>query len=172
MLNVWQAKYLFSTMFIVTNNECLWNKCAMTESSDILEIFPCVIWQWDQYSISAQRLLVKFDWVLGSFIDKGFLGWYQCFYFSLPITDAEILQHSNHSWKINTSVCLTLLEPPGFGDFRKKNSSLRLPYQHPSSSAHCAREPFSGSNGSASLVNCTRKKIFCLGGAVFLWVTS
>jgi len=44
---------------------------------------------------------------------------------------------------------LTLLEPPGFGDFRKKNSSFRLLYQRPSSSAHCARELFSGSNGSA-----------------------
>ena len=67
---------------------------------------------------------------------------------------------------------LTLLEPPGFGDFCKKNSSFRLPYQRPSSSAHCARELFSGSNGSASLVDCTRKKFFCLGGVVFLWVTS
>jgi len=63
---------------------------------------------------------------------------------------------------------LTLLEPPGFSDFRKKNSSFRLPYQRPSSSANCARELFSGSNGSARLVDCTRKKIFCLGGAGFL----
>jgi len=62
----------------------------------------------------------------------------------------------------------TLLEPPGFGDFRKKNSRFRLPYQPPSSSAHCARELFSGSNGLASLEDCTRKKIFCLGVAVFL----
>ena len=45
----------------------------------------------------------------------------------------------------------------GFGDFRKKNSSFRLPYQRPSSSADCARELFNGSNGSASLVDCTRK---------------
>ena len=67
---------------------------------------------------------------------------------------------------------LTLLEPPGFGNFRKKNSSFWLHNQRPSSSAHCARELFSGSNGSASLVDCTRKKIFCLGGAVFFWVTS
>jgi len=35
---------------------------------------------------------------------------------------------------------LTLLHLGGFGDFRKKkNSSFRLPYQHPSSSADCAR---------------------------------
>ena len=60
----------------------------------------------------------------------------------------------------------------GFGDFRKKNSSFRLPYQRPSSSADCARELFNGSNGSASLVDCTRQKKFCLGGAGFLRVTS
>ena len=62
---------------------------------------------------------------------------------------------------------LTLWEPSGFGDFCKKNSSFRLPYQRPSSSAHCARELFSGSNGSARLVDCTRKKIFCFGSALF-----
>jgi len=43
----------------------------------------------------------------------------------------------------------------GFGDFRKKNSSFWLPYQRTSSSADCARELFNGSNGSASLVDCT-----------------
>jgi len=64
---------------------------------------------------------------------------------------------------------LTLLEPPGFGDFRKKNSSFQLPYQRPSSSAHCAWELFSGSNRSASLVDCTWKKIFCLGVAGFFF---
>jgi len=53
--------------------------------------------------------------------------------------------------------------------FSQKNSSFRLPYQRPSSSADCARELF---NGSASLVDCIRKTIFCLGGADFLWVTS
>ena len=51
----------------------------------------------------------------------------------------------------------------GFGDFRIKNNSFRLPYQRPSSSADCARELFNGSNGLASLVDCTRKKIFWLG---------
>jgi len=48
-------------------------------------------------------------------------------------------------------------------DFSLKNSSFRLPYQRPSSSADCARELLMGSNGSASLVDCTRKKIFWLG---------
>jgi len=37
-----------------------------------------------------------------------------------------------------------------------------LPYQCPSSSADCARELFNGSNGSASLVDCTQK-IFLAG---------
>ena len=55
----------------------------------------------------------------------------------------------------------------GFGDFRKKNSSFQMPYQRPSSSADCARELFNGSNGSASLVDCTRKKNFLLGGCGF-----
>jgi len=53
-------------------------------------------------------------------------------------------------------------------DFGLKNSSFRLPYQCPSSSADCARELLNGSNGSASLVDYTRKKIFWLGGADFL----
>ena len=65
------------------------------------------------------------------------------------------------------SSALTLLEPPGFGNFHKKNSSFRLPYQCPSSSAHCARELFNNSNGSASLVDCTRKKIFAWGVRFF-----
>jgi len=50
--------------------------------------------------------------------------------------------------------------------FRPKISSFRLPYQRPSSSADCARELFKSSNGSASLVYCTRKKIL-VGGADF-----
>jgi len=46
-----------------------------------------------------------------------------------------------------------------------KNSSFCLPYQRHSSSADCARELFHGSNGSASLVDCTQKKFFLVGGA-------
>jgi len=52
-------------------------------------------------------------------------------------------------------------------NFYLKNSSFRLPYQRPSSSADCARELFKGWNGSASLVDCTRKNFFWLGVAVF-----
>jgi len=48
-------------------------------------------------------------------------------------------------------------------DFGLKNSSFRLPYQGPGSSADCARELFKSSNGSANLVDRTRKNIFWLG---------
>jgi len=51
--------------------------------------------------------------------------------------------------------------------FWPKNSIFWLPYQRPSSSADCSRELFKGSNGSASLVNCTRKKNFWLGVRIF-----
>jgi len=63
---------------------------------------------------------------------------------------------------------LTLWRLGGFGDFRKKNSSFRLPYQRPSSSANCARELFNGSNGSASLVDCTQKNCFAWGCRFFV----
>ena len=51
--------------------------------------------------------------------------------------------------------------------FRPKNSSFRMPYQRHSSSADCARELFKGSNGSASLLVCTRKKFFGWGLRIF-----
>jgi len=56
-------------------------------------------------------------------------------------------------------------------DFGLKNSNFWLPYRHPSSSADCAGELFKGSNGSASLVDCTQKN-FLVGVADFLWLTS
>jgi len=37
------------------------------------------------------------------------------------------------------TLSLTPWSPLGFSDFRKKNSSFRLPYQRPSSSADCPR---------------------------------
>jgi len=46
---------------------------------------------------------------------------------------------------------LNSLASEWFWRFSQKNSSLRLPYQCPSSSADCARELFNGSNGSVSL---------------------
>ena len=66
---------------------------------------------------------------------------------------------------------LTFWRLTGFGDFcKKKNSSFRLPYQRPSSSADCARQLFNSSNGSASLVDCNRKKFkfFTWGVRVFV----
>jgi len=51
--------------------------------------------------------------------------------------------------------------------FRPKNSSFWLPYQHPSSSTDCARELLKSSNGSASLVDCNRKKFFGWGVRIF-----
>ena len=62
---------------------------------------------------------------------------------------------------------LALLEPAFSAIFAKKNSSFRLPYQRPSSYADFAKELFNGSNGSASLVDCTWKKIFAWGMRVF-----
>jgi len=53
-------------------------------------------------------------------------------------------------------------------DFGLKNSRFQLPYRRPSSSADCARELFNGSNGSASLVDCIRKKLFGWGCGLFV----
>jgi len=52
-------------------------------------------------------------------------------------------------------------------DFSLKNSSLRLPYQRPSSSADCARGLFKGSNGLASLIDCIQKIFFGWGWGFF-----
>ena len=52
--------------------------------------------------------------------------------------------------------------------FQPKNSSFWLPYQRHNSSADCGRELLNDSNGSASLLVRTRKKIFWFGGADFV----
>jgi len=62
---------------------------------------------------------------------------------------------------------LNTLASGWFWRFSQKNSSFRLPYQRPSSSTDCARELFNSSKGSASLVDCTRKKNFAWGVRVF-----
>ena len=49
-----------------------------------------------------------------------------------------------------------------------KTSSFLLPYQRHSSPADCAKELFKVSNGSASLLVCTRKKSFGLGYEFFV----
>jgi len=74
---------------------------------------------------------------------------------------------SDHLLNLEHHACLTPWRLGGFGDFRKKNSSFQLPYQRPSSSADCARELLNGSNGSASLIDCTQKKVFGLGVRIF-----
>ena len=51
--------------------------------------------------------------------------------------------------------------------FQPENSSFQLPYQRHSYSADCAIELFKGSNRSASLLVCTRKKFFWLAVADF-----
>ena len=59
--------------------------------------------------------------------------------------------------------CINTLASGWFWQFSQKNSSFLLPYQRLSSSADYARKLFNSSNGSASLVDCTRKKIFAWG---------
>jgi len=65
------------------------------------------------------------------------------------------------------NMSLNTLASGWFWWFSQKNSSFRLPYQRSSSSADCARELFNGSNGTTSLVDCTRKKNFAWGVRVF-----
>ena len=69
----------------------------------------------------------------------------------------------------NPQYVLTLWEPAYdifILRFRPKKQQFRLPYQRPSSSTDCARELFKGSDGSASLVDGTRKN-FCGWGCGF-----
>jgi len=51
--------------------------------------------------------------------------------------------------------------------FQPKTSSFPLPYQRHSSSADCVKKLIKGSNGSASLLVCTRKKMFGPGLRIF-----
>jgi len=65
---------------------------------------------------------------------------------------------------------LTLWRPVGIEDFHAKTIGLHVALQACSSGAESGRELFKGSKDAASLLVCTRQKIFWLG--VFLWVTS
>ena len=91
-------------------------------------------------------------------VPRFFNSWFDMYHYDLQLVRV---------WRSN---CARL--PPwrlgGFGDFWIKNSSFRLSYQSPSSSADCTRELFKGSNGLASLVDCTRIKFFCWGCGFFL----
>ena len=84
------------------------------------------------------------------------------FKFISLILDSHLLSRPGMA-KLQQVSCMQLfnsLASGWFWRFSQKNSSFRLPYQRPSSSADCARELFNGSNGSASLVDSTRKKFF------------
>jgi len=63
------------------------------------------------------------------------------------------------------------LKEPGYDvfvlRFRPKTSSCQLPYQRPSFSTDCAEELFKSSNGSDSLLDCTRKNFFGWGLRIF-----
>jgi len=66
---------------------------------------------------------------------------------------------------------LTLWRPVAFGDFRKKTLKhmwLRGNF----SGLVCSTDLIKVSKDAASLLVCTWKNIFCLGGSFFLWVTS
>jgi len=72
---------------------------------------------------------------------------------------------SNALWFI-LFFSLTLLEPPGFGDFRKKNSSFRLPYQREllRPLRYRAAQQLKRIGQSSRLHS---KKKFLLGGCIF-----
>jgi len=71
---------------------------------------------------------------------------------------------TSNGWSNNTLSRRTICS---YFDFGPKSSSFWLPYQCPSSSTDYARELFKGSNGSASLVDCTWKKFFGWGVQIF-----
>jgi len=110
---------------------------------------------------------------LASLVDytrKKFFGWgvpifCDCRHKWSSLPRAQLLDQS-----VSLKFSLTLWEP-GYDIFvlwnRPKTSSCQLPYQQPSSSTDCDRELFKGSNGSASLLVCTRKKIICWGLRIF-----
>jgi len=88
----------------------------------------------------------------------------------LELCDSWCLKQHQQSPTFQQVTLFHLLTPwrlGGFGNFLKENSSFRLPYQRPSSSADCARELLNGSNGSASLIDCTWKKNFAWEMRVF-----
>jgi len=63
---------------------------------------------------------------------------------------------------------LTLWHPAAFGDFRVKNTEMHVALCENFSSPVSATDLVKVSKDAASLVACTRKRIFWLGGADFL----
>ena len=142
----------------------LYSKCLPQEFSNVI-LWSCEsLWKW--FVRHLARILVIYDtfqnaalwmctkdkatktiWKIKTSLDKEV---------NIACADKSVFWHFEN-WRTIYS----------YFDFSLKNSSFRLPYQHPSSSADCARELFMGSNGSASPVDCTRKKIFWLGVRIF-----
>jgi len=60
----------------------------------------------------------------------------------------------------------------GFGNFRQKITGSHVALHRNFSGPVSATDPVKSSKDAASLEVCTWKKIFWLGGADFLWVTS
>ena len=87
----------------------------------------------------------------------------------IQVSDVMV-EYNNYSPTLSGVLDLTLWEP-GYDIFVlwfwPKTSSCQLPYERPSSSTDCARELFKGSTGSASLVDCNRKKFFGWGVQIF-----
>ena len=119
---------------------------------------------WDQLLVGS--ILLKF--ILGTRLalvsSEPLIGFPAFLVQKLSPKSNKLKQQTNKlsNWGINT------LASGWFWRFLQKNSSFQLPYQRPSSSADCARELFNGSNGTASLVDCTRKKIFAWGCGFFV----
>jgi len=81
------------------------------------------------------------------------------------------MYHWNDFWYSQKRFhCLTLWER-GYDifvlRFRPNTNSCQWPYQCLSSSTDCARELFKGLNRSSSILLCTRKKKFLVGGCGF-----
>jgi len=81
------------------------------------------------------------------------------------------LMHQLAGWHIICLLWQTKLWEPGYDIFvlwfRPKTSSCRLPYQHHSSSTHCAWELFKGSKRISQSSSLHSKQNFLFGGCRF-----
>jgi len=83
-----------------------------------------------------------------------------------------LLKHQTSKISLNTLRAGDRPTIYSYFDFGLKNSSLQLPYQHPSSSTDCARELLNGSNWSPVFSRLHSKLTFGWGVLDFLRVTS
>ena len=83
---------------------------------------------------------------------------------------------SSHEWKHyndflwNNFMCVILVfiwRPAGFGDFRAKTIGFHVTLRTRNSDAESGGDLFKGSKDAASLLVCTRKKLFGLGVQIF-----